>query len=61
MGDRVEILGGDRGKHADLRASPLRQADDAVVVDATDASLDEVVARVLALVVQRTGAAQETT
>jgi len=42
-------------------ASPLRQADDAVVVDATDASLDEVVARVLALVVQRTGAAQETT
>jgi cytidylate kinase len=38
-------------------ASPLRRADDAVVVDATNASLDEVVARVLAIVAERTGAA----
>jgi cytidylate kinase len=36
-------------------ASPLRRADDAVVVDATDASLAQVVARVLDLVAERTG------
>ena len=36
-------------------ASPLRRAEDAVVVDATYASLDEVVARVLDLVAERTG------
>jgi cytidylate kinase len=36
-------------------ASPLRRADDAVVVDATSASLEQVVARVLDLVAERTG------
>ena len=34
-------------------ASPLRRADDAVVVDATDLTLDDVVERVVQLVTER--------
>jgi cytidylate kinase len=36
-------------------ASPLTRADDAVVVDATSLGLDEVIARVTELVLDRTG------
>ncbi len=38
--------------------SPLKQADDAVVIDASYSSLDEVIARALAVIQERTGDAR---